>query len=312
MSWVNVSDFKHPIGWIGAADGQERAKWYCQQLELGHILFFADIPFDLPENHLEFLLSQRQASSHYHKNISYCPSQDRLHGFSKSSPEDLLRMRNIMREYSRQVTYFLSQFLSPYARSWSLDFASLRTLEEKGRRLPLHKRNDLLHVDAFPSRPTNGGRILRVFTNINPSQPRLWITTDRFDQLARRFAQDAGLNQIAAQAASKTHRLLRRAMRLMRAIGMPVVDRSPYDKFMLRFHNYLKENFSFQEQCVKTRLEFPPRSTWIVFTDAVPHAVLRGQFALEHTYIVPLNALLMPHKAPVRVLEALCGQPLLT
>jgi len=79
---------------------------------------------------------------------------------------------------------------------------------------------------------------------------------------------------------------------------------------MLRFHHYLKENREFQESCPKQRWEFPPRSTWLLFTDMVSHAVLAGQFALEHTFIVPRNALLLPHKAPVSILESLCGSSL--
>lgn len=79
---------------------------------------------------------------------------------------------------------------------------------------------------------------------------------------------------------------------------------------MLRFHDYLKENADFQSGCVKIRLEFPPRATWIVFTDAVAHAALSGQFALEQTYIVPTNALLAPDKAPISVLESICGRTL--
>lgn len=307
MSWINVNDFQHPTGWIGVPNVKERAKWYCRQLEQGEILFFPELPFDLPETQREFLLTQRQESSRYHKNISYRPNQDVLRGFSSASPEDVTRLRSIMREYSRQVTSFLSRFLSPYAERWSLDFASFRPIEEDERDLPLHKRNDLLHVDAFPTRPTGGGRILRVFTNINPSRPRVWNTTDRFDVLAERFALGAGLNQIAAQEASAARGLFRRAKRLMRTIGVPVVERSPYDRFMLRFHDYLKENAEFQNGCAKTRLEFPSYATWIVFTDGVPHAALSGQFALEHTYIVPIDALVSPANAPIRVLEALCG-----
>ena len=73
---------------------------------------------------------------------------------------------------------------------WSLDYASYRPEEEQSRDLSLHKRNDLLHVDAFPSRPTRGGRILRCFTNINPTRTRNWLTTDRFPALAEKFARD--------------------------------------------------------------------------------------------------------------------------
>src|SRR6202044_4252352 len=98
-----------------------------------------------------------------------------------------------------EVTRFLSQFLAPYAPHWTLDFASYRPLEEKGRDLPLHKRNDLMHVDAFPSRPTRGGRILRVFTNLNPTTPRVWRTTESFRALAQQYAKQAGLQEIAAK-----------------------------------------------------------------------------------------------------------------
>ncbi len=100
-----------------------------------------------------------------------------------------------MQAYSLQVTEFINRFLAPYANHLSLDFASFRPLEEKQRDLPLHKRNDLLHVDSFPTRPTRGGRILRVFTNINPFEARVWNVADRFDALAEQFAAEAGLNR---------------------------------------------------------------------------------------------------------------------
>ena len=89
-----------------------------------------------------------------------------------------------------------------------------------------------------------------------------------------------------------------------------IPDRAPYDRFMLGFHDYLKANRAFQECTPKTRWEFPPNSTWIVFTDAVPHAVLAGRFALEQTYIVSERDLIEPEKSPRRVLERLCGTPL--
>jgi hypothetical protein len=309
MSWLKVHDYSHPDGWASDVDASERARWYCRQLERGEILFFDQIPFELPQEHREFLSSQHRGDSRLHKNVSYRPKGGVLRGFTSSQPAETKRLHEIMRLYSRAVTRFLSRFLGSYAEAWALDFASYRPLEEEGRNLPLHKRNDLLHVDAFPSRPTRGGRILRVFTNVHPSKPRIWLTGDRFEVLAERFASQAGLQQIAESAASGGA-LRRGAKRLMQTLGLPSAKRSPYDRFMLRFHDYLKENSDFQRNCQKTRLEFPPNSTWIVFTDCVPHAALSGQFALEHTYIVPVEALLSPEKAPIRVLEALCGRAL--
>lgn len=88
-----------------------------------------------------------------------------------------------------------------------------------------------------------------------------------------------------------------------------MADRSPYDEFMHRLHNYLKQDAAFQEACPKTRWEFPPKSSWIVFTDMVSHAVLSGQFALEQTYIVSRGSLLLPHKAPASILAEMVGHP---
>jgi hypothetical protein len=79
---------------------------------------------------------------------------------------------------------------------------------------------------------------------------------------------------------------------------------------MLRLHHFLKANQEFQDMCSRTRPEFPPQSTWLVFTDVVSHAVLSGQFALEQTFIVSKHALVLPEKSPVRALERIAGRPL--
>ena len=301
---INVQDYHFPAGWTAGVKAESRAAWYCRQLEAGEIVFFGHIPFNLPKENREFLLSQRQTNSRLHKNLSYRPKKNLLRGVSASSKKDLNRLRGIMQSYSTEVTKFLSEFLAPYAENLSLDFASFRPLEEKGRDLPLHKRNDLLHVDSFPTRPTNGARILRVFTNINPTESRIWNTTGRFETLAERFADEAGLNNFASS------NFFQRLLQTANKAGLPVAAYSPYDKFMLRFHDFLKENKEFQSDCEKIRLEFPPLSTWIVFTDGVPHAALSGQFALEHTYIVPLKDLVASEESPIRLLEALCKKPL--
>ena len=310
MAIVQVNDYRYPQGWADAADGNERAHFYCQKLEEGKIVSFNNIPFDFPEGDREFLLSQKQSSFKGHKNISYRPAKDLLRGAAEDDAELSRRLHEVMRNYSNQVIQFLTRFLAPYAPHWSLDFATFRPLQEQGRDLPLHKRNDLLHVDSFPSRPTHGGRILRCFTNINPNESRVWATTEGFETLAERFALDAGLSTIARRAASPAHALRKGVAPLLKAIGVKGADRSPYDQFMLRFHDFLKENADYQQKWEKIRLEFPPFSTWMVFTDSVPHAALSGQYALEQTFIVPMLAMVVPQKAPIRVLESLCGTAL--
>ena len=306
MPWVEVSDYSGQSGWVPGTERNARSRWYCEQLEQGKILFFPQPPFRIPAEDREFLVSQKHTGSRLHKNVSYRPGQDILRGFSDDEA-NRDRVHTIMRQYSSEVTRFVSQFLSPYANKLIMDFASFRPLEEEGRDLPLHKRNDLLHVDSFPSRPTRGGRILRVFTNVNPSKERVWLTGENFSSLAQKYANDAGLGAFAGSGSSS---LRGRLVHLLSKSGLPIVDRPAYDRFMLRFHDYLKENEAYQKNGDKERVEFPPMATWLVFTDGVPHAALSGQFALEQTYMIPPDALVAPAAAPIRVLEKLCGKSL--
>ena len=160
-------------------------------------------------------------------------------------------------------------------------------------------------MDAFPTRPTHGDRILRVFTNVNPEAARVWASGGTFEELAARFATASGL--LARSRREGMDGVLRR---LARAAGLPVAVRSPYDRFMLSFHHYLKENRAFQEEGGKATLRFPAGSTWMVFTDMVSHAVLAGRYALEQTFIVSRESLALPEKAPIAILERIAGAPL--
>ena len=76
---------------------------------------------------------------------------------------------------------------------------------------------------------------------------------------------------------------------------------------MLAFHNYLKANVNFQQGCPKFQFRVPPGSSWLVFTDIVPHSVISGQYALEQAFIVPPEALQSRELAPLSILEALSG-----
>lgn len=285
---------------LAATDEQVRL------LETGEILYFPRSPFEITAQERDFLLSQKQTDAAYHKNISYRPAEDLLKGIDAREAAARERLLGIMRSYSQRAVAFTASFLRRYAKEWRVDYASFRPIEEQGRDIALRSRNDLIHVDSFPSRPSNGNRLLRVFTNINPSHPRVWITSDNFETLAHRLARQSGVpNQ-----AGVLGKVRRRLVRLLSAVGLPLVDRSDYDRFMLRFHNFLKEDREFQEKCRKDRWEFPAGSTWIVFTDTASHACLSGQYALEQTFMVSRHSLACPDKAPISILESIAGFPL--
>ena len=65
---------------------------------------------------------------------------------------------------------------------------SLRPVEVSGRRQSWRKDDTRLHVDSFPSQPSCGKRILRVFSNVNPDgRPRVWKVGEPFEAVARKF-----------------------------------------------------------------------------------------------------------------------------
>ena len=280
---------------------------YRPELEAGNVLYFPAIPFSLPETAKELLRSLDFSGTAVHKNIAYRPASDRITGVDAGAEEQL---RAVFKEYSRNVVQFAADLLPEYAKKWKLDYASFRPLEEQGRDLPTNKRNDLMHTDAFPSRPVHGNLILRIFTNIHPTKPRVWVTSDPFPKVAERYAKDAGLESFASDAASPLGWLRAQSVRAMSSLGLPVTNRSAYDRFMLRFHEYLKRNQEYQRDWANYRFEFPPGSTWLVFTDVVPHSVQSGQHALEQTIIVARDSMADPRNAPVSILERLCSKPL--
>ena len=303
MPVIQVVEFSQH-GWADTAIAQARARWYCEQLEGGAILSFRQPLIRIPETDQHFLRGVQQAESVFIKNISYELTTDRLRG---SATSDAPRVKRILRAYAELSHHVVIDLLSPYASGLRVDYTSFRPLEERGRRLATRARNDLIHIDAFPTRPARGRRILRCFTNIHPSSPRVWQIAETFEQLAERMALAAGLARRAARGNALSSRCKQIVVAAARSVGIPIAYRSPYDRFMLDFHDYLKMHERFQSNARKERIEFPPGSTWIAFTDMVPHAVLSGQYALEQTFFVEVDSMLLPQRSPLRILEALAG-----
>src|SRR5438309_442864 len=278
-----------------------------EQLEAGSILFFPRTPIEIPAEDLTFLLKQQQVESGFHKNIAYRPNDDRISGADSGTPEERRHLHKIMRGYSHQVVQFLTQFLAPYRSQWLLDYASFRPQAEESRNLAMRKRNDLMHTDAFPTRPTYGDRILRFFNNINPVEPRRWVTGGAFAELAALYANRKGV-PVPKRSASSLNKSIA-SVPLLRKLA-PHLARSPYDAFMMDFHNFLKENGDYQANHPKEHIDFPSGSSWMVYTDTVSHAVLSGRYALEQTLLVRHSAMVKPEVSPLGVLEQIAGTKL--
>jgi hypothetical protein len=279
----------------GAAPLEER-------LERGDVIPFPACPFPLPDaDDRQFLFAQRLTGQR--KSICLDPGAGRSAGFPRPA-EQARRMRQILAGFGAAAVGWLAGAVPRYAARWRPDRVNFHPEEEATRCLRLSARNDLLHVDAFPSRPTNGWRILRLFVNLNPADVRVWVTSDSFAALLERYGKEAGLprageDSLAWQLGQKVLGLVRPGRR----------RRSVYDRFMLRFHHFLKAHEQFQERCRKRFWSFPPGSAWLAFTDAVSYAVLRGRHALDRVFFVCPESLGFPDLSPPVLLQRACGMP---
>jgi hypothetical protein len=270
-------------------------------LERGELLYYPTAPFPLPQGaDRNFLLHQRLAPLG-HKNISYDPATGRVNGFVRAHPSRGERLRGILADFSREVSAWLAGALPRYASGWAADRATFRPEEEATRRLRLTARNDLLHIDAFPNRPSHGRRLLRVYANVNPDEPRVWMTSEPFARLLARYGPAAGLPH--RRGDGWLGHLREGVVRLLQ----PGRSRRPaYDAFMLRFHNFLKRHDGFQERAPRKLWTFPPGSAWVLMADGCTHAVLRGRYALEHSYFVSPECLALPDESPAALLTFAC------
>ena len=297
-------------GGANGTRGAELARRWIARLEAGEVIYFPQTPVPIPQEDLEFLLRQHQAESRLHKNIAYKPGIDRLSGVDEKAVDrvEFERMHAVMRGYSKSVTEFLAMFLAPYQQRWTLDYASYRPIEEQGRDLATRKRNDLLHTDAFPTRPTRGARILRFFHNIHPTRTRDWILGEPFARVVGEFVPGKLAMPRADGALAGSGKKLAQAVGL--AALVPQWKRTPYDAFMMDLHNAMKEDERFQRECRKESFQFPAGSSWMVYTETVPHSVLAGQYALEQTFLVRPEAMVTPESTPLAILEKMAGERL--
>lgn len=265
-------------------------------LEGGRVLFFPTLDFVVREDERVFL--DPRCSDGRAKNVSYDPRTHKLrgsalHALAQSS------LKAMVARYAQSAQALVAQLLPGYRPSLRAGRTSYRPVEVTARSVSYRKDDSRLHVDAFPSRPTRGERILRLFTNVNPhAQSRLWRIGEPFEVCALRF-----LPRLSKPLPGKSQ--------LLRATGLTRGYRSAYDHYMLGLHDAMKRDVGYQRQCPQYEVAFPAGTSWMVFTDQVSHAATAGQYLFEQTFYLRADDLRDPSSAPSSVLERLLGRPLI-
>jgi hypothetical protein len=264
-------------------------------LEAGRVIIFPHLPFGLEQ--AEAGLLSAGALDETRKNISADPATGVVHGTALAGAE-LAALTAMLTRFRGQAEGLVRHLLPGYAAALSTARTSFRPAEIAGRETAPRKDDKRLHVDAFPTRPMRGRRILRVFTNVAmDGTKRVWRVGEPFADFAQKFLPRVRPG-FAGQAL------------LMERLGLTKGRRAPYDFLMLGLHDAAKLDSDYQTSAPAAEVTFAPGTTWMCFTDSVLHAAMAGRCALEQTFHIPVAAMASPERAPLRVLESLTGRPL--
>lgn len=268
-----------------------------EALESGLVLYFPRLPFEIADDERDCVY--RDWSDGRSKNVSYEASLKLLKGVEEGATDTAMLTR-IMDRFATASTEFLGALIPSYRDHLEQARTSFRPVEVRGRAKSDRKDDRRLHVDAFPSRPTHGKRILRLFSNINPDgAPRVWRVGEPFESFA-------------ATMLPKVPRMVPGTALLWNTLGITKGRRSAYDHTMLHLHDLAKADDDYQRTKVAAEIDFPAGATWITFTDQVLHAALAGQYLLEQTFHLPVRAQRTPERSPLRVLERQGGRTLVS
>jgi len=291
MKYIEVVDLPPGLSPV-AADVCYRS---AQALETGQILFLPRYGFPVPGSY-QTLFSPSILHKHS-KDVSYSPATAKLYG-TASRGRTLSSLQEMMAGFADFAQKTVTRLLPIYRTGLVPVQASFRPIEIETRPMPWRKDDTRLHIDAFPSSPIQGNRILRLFCNVNPEgQTHLWRIGEPFEQTARRF-----LSLIKPPFPFSSTALMLTSTTKSR--------RTHYDHIMLCLQDRMKRDQHYQEEAEQVKVEFPADSTWLAFTDQVSHAAIRGQYQLEQTFLLDIGRLHDQRTAPLHVLEKLARRKL--
>ena len=266
-----------------------------EALEDGKVLYFPRLDFALSPQEQSLLRPALQAEGA--RNISL-DAQGRLKGVTGDAAVQAAAGALISR-FSANATSLVNSLFPDYAAFLRAAPTSLRPIEVSTRQQSWRADDRRLHVDAFPSRPNRGERILRVFANVNPrGEPRSWRVGEPFADMAKRF-----LPRVRPYSPLQA--------RLLHKLGITKSLRSEYDHLMLQLHDAMKSDDRYQQEAPQQAMDFPPGTAWVCFSDQTSHAAMSGQHMLEQTFHLPVDRQYNRKASPLGLLTALAGHPLI-
>ena len=255
---------------IDMADvGHGNPAWIAA-LEAGKVLYFPNFAeHGFTPQKEELALFREDIRDPKTRNISLSASGE-LKGVVGDDDTKAL-MAGMIGRFRAQAEGLLGNLVPRYGEHLRRGATSFRPSVVQNRVQSWRADDRRMHVDAFPSRPNYGERLLRVFTNVNQDgEPRVWRVGEPFEDVARRFLPKA--KPYSAWQA-----------KLLNALHVTKSLRSEYDHLMLQLHDGMKSDLDYQKNAPQVTFNFPPGCAWVCFSDQTSHAVMAGQYMMEHT-----------------------------
>ncbi|HJV53893.1 MAG TPA: Kdo hydroxylase family protein [Noviherbaspirillum sp.] len=274
--------------------GAPQEAW-IHALEAGKVLYFPRLGFQMTEQEKRFLSPDIRDPKT--RNISL-DANDVLKGATSDAAMQK-ELAAMIGRFRTQAQTLIHSLLPRYTEALRLAPTSYRPSQVETRAQSWRADDRRLHVDAFPSRPNYGERILRVFTNINPNgTPRVWRVGEPFDAVAKRFLP-------------RSKPYSRWQAKALHALHVTKSLRSEYDHLMLQLHDGMKSDMQYQKEAPQVEVPFPPGSVWVCFSDQASHAAMSGQYMMEQTFHLPVARQYDPDASPLVILTRLTGRKLI-
>jgi hypothetical protein len=197
----------------------------------------------------------------------------------------------IMTRYGNWTEYLMAQLFPSYQGLLDRKRVTYRPFARNS--------TQSLHIDSSYGYPTQGRGMLRVFSNINPTNRlRIWQLGEPFEPFVRRFLPDVRLNKPSWVSA------------ILARLGIVDGTKTKYDQYVAALRTLGMRDKEYQLSAPRKVMEFPVGASWIAITDLVLHGAISGQHSLDQTFYLPVEAMKDPSRSSLRILERLVGEAL--
>ncbi len=215
------------------------------------------------------------------KNPSWVIQEDQLKPGTLIQQADAEEFRAFLKEFYKAAACAVGRALGLEDSSLTPDRVTWRPNELATTVRRWNARDDLFHLDSFPSRPALGRRILRLFYNASYSDCVVWSHTFNIDYYIRNYIYDSkALDQ-----------------------GSPAGGFS--DSLMAQIHDQMKREEEFQEKAPRILHSFAPGEAWIVLSDTCLHSFLRGDWLMDVSWFTSASWLTQSKWSPKSCFERL-------